>query len=214
MGINRDNISQQIYKELKQKILQQEYKSGQQLCIRTLAEYYNISSMPIRDALNKLDVEGLIKKKPRVGYYVKSYNAQEVQDIMETRKMFELYCIDNHFQGIKKEKIAALLKKIRETNSYNRAQFNDLDIDFHDEIINASNNSYLIERFSRIRELVMIFRYLDIAGMRKANQYHEWIMEAILADDKSKTRQILSDHIDNATKSVLIYLARAKENID
>ncbi len=207
MAITKDNISQQIHKDLKKKILKQDFKSGDQLCIRTLAEEYNISYMPIRDALNMLDAEGMVEKKPRVGYFVKKYTFKEVKDIMETRKMFELYCIDNHFSRIDKDKISALLKKIQETEKFSRTEFNRLDIEFHDEIINASNNSYLLERFGRIRELVMFFRHLDIDGIKKANQYHISIMEAILAGNKEKTREILSDHIDNATKSILQYLS-------
>ena len=68
MKLVKDSISKQIYSIIKEEILLAKRKPGDQINPRKLADEFETSIMPIRDALNQLTSEGLVVRKPRVGF--------------------------------------------------------------------------------------------------------------------------------------------------
>ena len=111
MVINKKSLTDQVYTMLKDKILNRDVDLGEQLNTREIAEEHGISLMPVRDALRRLANEDLVENKPRVGFFVKNFSEAEVNDILEVRKMHELYCLENYFENINKEVIADLKDK-------------------------------------------------------------------------------------------------------
>ena len=92
-----DTVNNQVYEIIKNMILERQLKPGERIDPRIIAEKYNISLMPVRNALQQLTTQGLVVTLQRVGFFVKKFTSKELLEIFNARKMFELYCLEQYF---------------------------------------------------------------------------------------------------------------------
>lgn len=202
MQLVKDSITEQIYRIIKDKILLNEMRLGQQINPRALSEEYRVSVMPVRDALLKLANEGLVVNKSRVGFFVRSFTFEEIRDIMEVRSLYELYCLEKHFENIDKKKVKNYFNRCIETPELSRRDFDELDEQIHDLLINAARNTYLIKSYQEVRNQIIIFKHLDKDQMEVAHQEHIGILKAILEKNKPKAVRLLRMHIERVAKAI------------
>ncbi len=194
MVINKKSLTDQVYTMLKEQILNREVELGEQLNTREIAEEHGISLMPVRDALRRLANEDLVENRPRVGFFVKNFSETEVNDILEVRKMHELYCLENYFAEIDKEKIAELKDKFENGN---QEYFSSYDTQLHKEIIFASHNDYLIDSYLKmVNHYTMLFSYLNYKRSETSRREHIEMIDCILEGEKEKASRILFRHLD------------------
>jgi DNA-binding GntR family transcriptional regulator len=194
MVINKQSLTDQVYTMIKEKILNRELDLGEQINTRKIAEDNGISLMPVRDALRRLANEDLVENKPRVGFFVKNFSESEVNDILEVRKMHELYSLKNYFEEINKEVIADLKDKFE--NGHKR-YFTSYDVKLHKEIILASNNDYLIDSYLKmINHYTMLFSYLNYKRSETSRQEHIDLIDCILKGNQENATDILYRHLD------------------
>ena len=194
MVINKKSLTDQVYTMIKEKILNREVELGEQLNTREIADEHGISLMPVRDALRRLANEDLVENRPRVGFYVKNFSEAEVNDILEVRKMHELYCLDNYFEEIDKKNIADLKDKFENGS---QEYFGGCDTHLHKEIVFASHNDYLIDSYLKmINHYTMLFSYLNYKRSEASRQEHIKLIDCILEGNKEKAYSILFRHLD------------------
>jgi DNA-binding GntR family transcriptional regulator len=194
MAINKKSLTDQVYSMLKEKILNRDVDLGEQLNTREIAEEHGISLMPVRDALRRLANEDLVENRPRVGFFVKNFSEAEVNDILEVRKMHEIYCLDNYFEEIDREVISDLKYKFENGH---KKYFTSYDSKLHKEIVLASHNNYLIDSYLKmINHYTMLFSYLNYKRSETSRQEHIDLIDCILAGDKEKAEEILYRHLD------------------
>lgn len=199
----RESIAEQVYAIIKEEILCARRKPGEQINPRELAGELGLSVMPIRDALKQLVGEGLVVRKPWVGFFVRSFSNQEVREIMEVHKLYELYCLEEYFDKIDREKLLACLERCRKRNTLTEGEeFERLDDNIHSLIAQASENVFLIRSYNNIKDLIVLIRHLIHGQTHKANEEHIALLEAILEGDKERAKEILRDHIDRVARSV------------
>lgn len=199
----RESIAEQVYTILKREILLAQRKPGEQINPRELAEKFGLSTMPVRDALKHLVDEGLVVRKPRVGFFVRSFSGEEIREILEVRKLYELYCLEMYFDQIDRRKLRECLQRCQKKNILSEGEeFERLDDDIHSLIIQASRNAFLARSYNNIKDLIILIRRLVRSQTSKANEEHIALIEAILRKDKEEARQILKSHIDRVTKSL------------
>ena len=80
-----------VYARLRELIITDVLRAGQKLVDRDLAERLGVSRTPVREALGRLAMMGLVEARSRQGYYVREYSAKEVTDLYEIRKVLEVY---------------------------------------------------------------------------------------------------------------------------
>ncbi|MFW6267212.1 MAG: GntR family transcriptional regulator, partial [Halanaerobium sp.] len=194
MVINKKSLTDQVYSMLKEKILNRDVDLGEQLNTREIAEEHGISLMPVRDALRRLANEDLVENRPRVGFFVKNFSEAEVNNILEVRKMHEIYCLDNYFEEIDREVIADLKDKFENGH---KKYFTSYDSKLHKEIVLASHNNYLIDSYLKmINHYTMLFSYLNYKRSETSRQEHIDIIDCILKGDKVQAEEILYRHLD------------------
>lgn len=209
MKLVKDSISEQIYSIIKEEILLAKRKPGEQISPRKLADEFETSVMPIRDALNQLVNEGLVVRKPRVGFFVRSFTQKEAQDLMEMRKVYELYCLENYFDRIDRNKLSDYLERSLEriNISHKDREFDELDENIHDLIVKASNNSWLINGYNSIKDYIVVLKHLDIGRVQMAQKEHISLIKAILDGNKEKAKKALEEHIQRVTEELTMNLA-------
>lgn len=206
MVINKESITDQIYNLLMERIINQEIEFGQQINPKKIAKENGISVMPVRDALLKLVNHGFVTNKPRVGFFVRSFSTEEVNEILEVRKMYETFCLREYFDNIDRKTVEALLDRFNteDEEGIEVKLFNKYDTQLHWAIIEASENNYLIERYNKLIDyFILLFRYLNNQRYKVSNQEHKTLIKAIIENNKELAVKTLYSHLEKVNIAVV-----------
>ena len=88
-----ESLLELAYQSLKENILRGIYPAGSRLPVDRLSRELSISSTPIKGALNRLVAEHLVEQVPRCGYAVVKLSMKDISEVLEIRKMFEIFAI-------------------------------------------------------------------------------------------------------------------------
>ena len=130
-----------VFNTLRQAILRGELKPGERLMEIQLANKLGVSRTPIREAIRKLELEGLVLMIPRKGAEVAEITEKNLRDVLEVRKALEELAVQLACDKITEEEIAELKKcaaEFEESLDHNDiTQIAEADVRFHDVIINV-----------------------------------------------------------------------------
>ena len=207
-----------VFNTLRQAILRGELKPGERLMEIQLANKLGVSRTPIREAIRKLELEGLVLMIPRKGAEVADITEKSLRDVLEVRKALEELAVQLTCDKITKEQIRELeqaaeqFKKTLKSNDI--TEIAEADVRFHDIIYLATDNQKLILLLNNLRE--QMYRY-RIEYLKRADKYsqllaeHEEIIRRIEKKQKKEAAEIVCKHIDNQVAAVLD-LIRTKNN--
>jgi DNA-binding GntR family transcriptional regulator len=191
MNSNKKKSIIELHEVIKNKILNGNINLGEKINSKELANEFDVSLMTIRCALNKLVNEGFLINNPSKGIYVEDYTKKKIIDILESKKIKELYCLDKYFVNINKEKIKELKNSFIKEDNIN---FINHDSKLHSLIVESSQNNYLINEFNKIQNhYIILFNYLN-NGNELFRKEHLNLISNILHDNKEKSCQILKCH--------------------
>ena len=207
-----------VFNTLRQAILRGELKPGERLIEIQLANKLGVSRTPIREAIRKLELEGLVLMIPRKGAEVADITEKSLRDVLEVRKALEELAVQLTCDKITKEQIRELeqaaeqFKKTLKSNDI--TEIAEADVRFHDIIYLATDNQKLILLLNNLRE--QMYRY-RIEYLKRADKYsqllaeHEEIIRHIEKKQKKEAAEIVCKHIDNQVAAVMD-LIRTKNN--
>lgn len=199
-----------VYEELRNLILTGKIKPGTRMMEIELAEEMGVSRTPIREAIRKLEKEGLVTIEPRKGAYASEVSLKDMIDILEVRGNLEglaaAYAAERMTEP-EKEELLAVAKKFEEAvASGNMADMIHYDTRFHHLIVEASRNNHLIHMVEQLQELVLRFRYIYYKDFKRAEEMppeHRRIFQAILSGDGQNAKFEAFDHIDKLKDMVI-----------
>jgi len=210
--VKHSNLSEKIYKILKDQIINEELKPGERLLDEKLASEFGVSRTPVREALTRLSSEGLIEITPRSGMYVKRLSRKDVEEIYEIRKVLEGLAARQATPIIDDKELnqlSLLLNKAqRSLDSDDRQICIDLDIRLHDAILKNCQNSRLTSIMNNLNTLIHVFRVRVARNKEKARQAlieHEAILKAIKVRDADKAEKMMMEHIEKSKKYIFSY---------
>ena len=207
-----------VFNTLRQAILRGELKPGERLMEIQLANKLGVSRTPIREAIRKLELEGLVLMIPRKGAEVADITEKSLRDVLEVRTALEELAVQLTCDKITKEQIRELeqaaeqFKKTLKSNDI--TEIAEADVRFHDIIYLATDNQKLILLLNNLRE--QMYRY-RIEYLKRADKYsqllaeHEEIIRRIEKKQKKEAAEIVCKHIDNQVAAVMD-LIRTKNN--
>lgn len=206
-----------VYKTLRQAILRGELKPGERLMEIQLANKLGVSRTPIREAIRKLELDGLVLMIPRKGAEVADISEKSLRDVLVVRKALEELAVQLSCEKIGKAQIAELKDAAREfekiIKSNDVTQIAEADVRFHDVIYLATDNQKLIQLLNNLGE--QMYRY-RVEYLKRPEVYpqlieeHEEIIRQIEKREKEKAAEIVCRHIDNQVKAVMSVI-RIKE---
>ena len=199
-----------VYLELKHKILTGEIVSQTRLMEIDLSEKMNVSRTPIREAIRKLEKEGLVTIEPRRGAYASMISTEDMVEILEVRQDLEGLAAYFAANRMTDEQMAEL-KEV--SNNYNeavkRGKMEDMikyDTRFHHIIVESCRNKILVQMIEQLQELVLRFGYIYYDNFRRAENMpdeHEAIVAAISEGNADKARAAADIHIDRLKELVM-----------
>lgn len=198
-----------VYDELKMQILTGQIEPGTRMMEVEMAKEMGVSRTPVREAIRKLEKEGLVTIEPRRGAYASEVSVRDMIEILEVREEIEGLATELAAKRMDDDTKARLY---RTADKYGEAvKDNDtgemikLDTEFHHIIVEGSRNKILMNVVEQLQELVLRFRYIYYDDFRRAEKMpreHKAIIEGIKSGNAKSARKAAEDHVEQL-KSVV-----------
>ncbi len=204
-----------IFNTLREAIIVGELKPGERLMEVQLAEKMGVSRTPVREAIRKLELEGLVSMVPRKGAHVADLSVKDIMDVLEVRATLDGLATmlsanritDEEFKELKHVhgQFANYVEKDNLQGSIKK------DVEFHDIIYRSSRNDKLIQIANNLREQVQRFRVIylkDYSSPKDIVREHAEIIDAILKKDPEASRRVAQKHIKNQEETIIKAIKR------
>ena len=199
-----------VFKTLRQGILTGELKPGERLMEIHLAERLGVSRTPIREAIRKLELEGLVIMIPRRGAEVARITEKHLRDVLEVRRAVDALAVELACERISDSDKVALKKACDAFEGAIRSkevrQIASCDVELHDIIVKATGNEKLVQLVANLSEQMYRYRFEYIKDETVHQQLineHKIIYESIINGDKDTAAKTVKMHIDNQEESII-----------
>lgn len=193
-----------VFNTLRQAILKGELEPGERLMEIQLAERLGVSRTPIREAIRKLELEGLVLMIPRKGAEVAKISARSLRDVLEVRRALEELAIELACQRMSEEDVGNLQKAQEDFKKAiaegDAMKIAETDEHFHDVIYEGTQNAKLIQMLNNLREQMYRYRleYIKDEDKRKILVLeHEKILKTVRERKVAEAKEAVREHIDN-----------------
>ena len=198
-----------VYKELKAEILEGRLRPGERLIVADLASRFEVSPMPIREALMRLQQEELVEIVPHTGARVATVNMKKFLEIVAIRVELETLAAKLATKHITNDQIAALAKLVEQMEEVGLvndfAAYQELNSRFHELIYAQCQNQQLFELIMSLWEKSKISRsiFSRLANRTAISilEHKQWL-ESIMERDEEKVTAVVRQHKENAFKAL------------
>ena len=209
-----------VFNTLRQAILKGELAPGERLMEIQLAEKLGVSRTPIREAIRKLELEGLVLMIPRKGAEVAKISEKSLRDVLEVRRSLEELAIELACERMEAEDLRRLEQCqenfCRASRSGSPMAMAESDEAFHDVIYQSTGNEKLVQMLNNLREQMYRYRleYIKDADKRQVLMVeHEHILSALKVRNLAEARMAAREHIDNQEITVSKNIKEQEENV-
>ncbi len=199
-----------VFNTLRQAILTGELKPGERLMEIHLANRLGVSRTPIREAIRKLELEGLVIMIPRRGAEVAQITEKSMNDVLEVRRSMDALCVELACERITEE---ALIQLKEACDKFEQAvqtkdikQIAQADVALHDIIVQATGNMRLVQLINNLSEQMYRYRFeyiKDSSQHVRLIEEHRMIYDSIVRKDKDAACEAAKTHIDNQKKAII-----------
>lgn len=208
------NISvEDLYTELRRRILNGEYAAGVKLSENKLAKEFRLSRMPVRESFKHLEQDGLLTILPKSGSYVRAQSPLEVKEILEVRTFLEALAIRLVIeQKVEPCPLEACLKQMEvllAAEPFDTVSFGELHFRFHRTLVQMAGNEVLCDIYDKMRFRSMrqvFFSPMTPSEQKMTHNEHKKIIDLIKAKDPVQAEQFIINHLWKRKRKNLIEL--------
>jgi DNA-binding GntR family transcriptional regulator len=212
------SLGEQVYSILKRSILERQLSPNSKLDINALGQQLGVSRRPILDALTRLEAEGLVIFRNRVGTFVTPLDKTMFEEIFEARDMIEQWASSRIVANLRGEDVMHLRALLQETGqllagvteqTFDYRRSIELDQQFHLALIHLCGNSRVIEQYSSLNSHMQIVRAYSLRALKRSQEgqvEHEAILEAFTARNVERAQAAQSHHTQRSRIGVLALL--------
>lgn len=196
------SLREQVYEKLKENILTGVLEAHKRLVEERLAAELGTSRTPVREAIQKLEKEGLIYRLPRGGFAVRSITDEDIDEVFGIRRILEGYAGYLATLRITKDELDALDEIVKKGEECLRKGDLDalvrLNTEFHDTLYKASKSRLLYSIINDLRDFiyrfrVIIFKYRTLAEISLRD--HREMIELMKLKNAKKVEALIKKHI-------------------
>lgn len=199
-----------VFEHLREAIIGGNLRPGERLMEMQLAEEMGVSRTPVREAIRKLELEGLVIMVPRRGAYVSDLSIKDVAETYEIRAALEALAAGLAAERItadESEELERILVSIGQCIANNDLERSiELDEQFHNVLYRASKNERLVQIINNLREQIQRFRATSLGTpgrLEAVFSEHTKIAEAISDRNAALAERLAMEHIENAENALL-----------
>lgn len=186
--------------QLRDDIVRGNFRPGERLRLEVLAKRYDVSTMPIREALGVLESEGIVTNFPHKGAVVTKFSADELREIYEIRanleKMATIKAVPKMTDAVLKE-LEGLIVEM-DTAQEDSARFSELNTKFHSVLYSCGDKQHLSNLIQSLRYRTQhyLHGYIDDKDrLQTAQREHRKLLELCRAGDIEKSSELMVQHV-------------------
>lgn len=219
--LQHSSLSDVAFDALRRQIISLELAPGLRLNLDKVAEDFGISATPLREALNRLAAQKLVRIEAYRGFIVEPLlNEEQLRNLSTVRHLLEQHAISASVRQMDDAALDVQFKQVEEMDRliarqpFDAMGFNELDQQFHTGIVAAVGNDVLVDTYKSLNVHVQIARLFQQRGIQHsspANEEHRALVTSIAKRDEAAALKALKTHIDNGQARLLGLLARQKK---
>jgi DNA-binding GntR family transcriptional regulator len=204
---NGASLGDEVAERLREAIDSGQFAGGTHLVERRLADQLGVSHVPVREALARLETEGLVERLPRRGTRVAVMTQKDLDDLSELRAVLESYVLERAQQRWNERDERALRRVVEQMREAaekgNTERLFALDVRFHEQLWAMTDSRPLQELVARLRARINRFlraatSTLDPAGLTDHADKHGELLDAIASGDPDRARAAMVEHVQVA----------------
>jgi DNA-binding GntR family transcriptional regulator len=209
--IEKRSLAEQVYMYLCNSISNGKLKYGDTINTKRLAEELHISMMPVREALKRLEMDGVVEIKPRSVCLLRTPTKEAIMDAIAAREMLEIYSVRSMYASIDVARLDVLreiidkMKAAIAEDPINLRKYIKYDWQFHKELCNLSGNQFISKFYKELNiRLNMDYMY-DIGIKPNVSQTfkdHIDLVEALAAHSPTAV-EIIEKHLRISRQNIL-----------
>lgn len=206
-----------VVESIRQAIISGQFPPGMRLMELQLAEEMGVSRTPVREAIRKMELEGLVVMIPRRGAYVADISIKDINEVYEVRTALDVLSAGLAAERIDKSEIQEMRELLAEEAALVEARdypkIIDNDTAFHDVIYRASGNTRCMNIISNLREQITAIRGRSMPYPGRVEimlKEHRAIFDAIAAGKVEKAQEAVQTHMENAEQTLLKVIKEQK----
>lgn len=214
-----------VFETLRDAIITQRIKPGARLMEIQLADEMGVSRTPVREAIRKLEIEGLVVMVPRKGAYVAGVSMKDIHEVFEVRSALEKLAVtlaaeritDDELDSLERQVLRESEEEAKKEQMKTNGDLNAIiyiDSSFHDIIYQAAHNQRLVQFISILQEQLQRFRAASLSkpGRSKtALEEHKKIVEALSERNGQLAAKLAQQHIENAENAMIYTMEETGE---
>ena len=220
-SFKKGTLKESVYDSLRRMIQLGELMPGSRLTEIDLALKLKVSRTPLREALNRLERDGLVTNKPRHGYFVTVFELKTLEDAFEVRELLDAHAAALAAEKIgprEKDELRSLVRRCEEMAKRKNRTMEDfieemrLGFEIHRIIARASGNDYLSDSLAKIFDKFQHFVWIELLWLNEwemARREHAAIVEAICEGDGVKASELARLHV-RVSKTNIVRFLQAK----
>lgn len=196
-----------VFDRVRGEILTCALQPGEELREQELARRYGVSKSPVRDALQKLEFEGLVEIEPRRGHRVKPISVSDTEDILDLRVLLESGIVRRTAERASDEALATL-DAFREADTNSVPAFAAYNREFHTCLSRLSGNRRLADEMRRVMEFYDRLCVVSLRNQRSKDcseplADHVAIIEALQARNGAAAARLMARHVGRSRAALL-----------
>jgi DNA-binding GntR family transcriptional regulator len=210
--IERRSLATQVADALRELIMSNEYRQGQQLRQDDLAKRLGVSHIPVREAFQLLEAEGLITNIPYKGAVVTRLSESEIEEYFDIRATLEVDLLRRAIGRITPQAITHAREIVAKMDTAPPRLWGEYNWSMHEALYQAAERPITLAFIRRIHDnldrYVRIQLSLTEANRQRAQQEHVKLIDLCEAADRVKALKLLSSHISGVRDDLVNHLRR------
>jgi DNA-binding GntR family transcriptional regulator len=210
LAINR-TVKDALVENIRDEIITGQLRPDQKLRQEELAAHFDVSTMPVREALRDLEAEGLVTITPRRGAVVTRLSVEDLQDIYDIRATLEEMATRLAVVRMEEAALADLAQCLKEIDRHlgDALILVKLNHRFHSTLYAASDRRHLCDLVGMLRRRTQhyVYAYIrELGGMPQAQTEHRAILEACQRGDADQAAEIMRQHVAKVGRAMMEYV--------
>lgn len=219
LGEPERSATDHAYNGIIELVLHHALRPGERTSLNLLADRLDIGRTPVKEAVTRLQTEGLLSVAGRSGTMVNIVDLKQAEDVFALRKVLEDFAAEEAVKRATDEQIANVKRLAQEMRRYSfrdglrsTANFLRANTQFHSHIVAASGNELLLRVYTQVQMQMQIVTYVvwhdyDPRAAERRQAEHEEIADALVQRDGKKLKAALRAHAQAAEKIILAKLS-------
>ena len=201
--VRRETLGAQVYHLLRDRILRGEIAGGSRLIQGPLSEEIGTSRIPVRDALKRLESDGLVKCDETGRYSVVQFSTEDAEEVYAIRRRLEPFAVELAARAMTSEAMGEIKSLFNELNKAARRRqlekYIEINTSFHMAIYEASGMVRLVRIIRGLYSGVPSLTPIVLEGrIVRSQEEHAEIVDRLAARDGAGAARAMDRHIENA----------------